>query len=372
MRAQFAQSVFIGVLAALVGFASSFAVLLQGLRAVGATEAEVASGLLAAAIAMGLCGIVLSARSRMPISVAWTTPGAALLATSGAAVGSYAEAIGAFLLCGVLVIVAGLWRPFGRAIEAIPASLANAMLAGILLSLCLAPIRAVGFDVALGLPIVLAWIAGLWVHKLFAVPAAVLAFIAVVVFGVPFPEDWAASLTGSLIPAPVFTAPAFSVPALVSVGLPLFVVTMASQNVPGIAVLKANGYAPRTGPAIATTGVFSVLSAPFGNPASNLAAITAAMLAGEDAGPDRDKRWVGAVVTGIVYCLLGLFAGVTTAFVTLAPAILIEAVAGLALIGAFAAAASNAFKVEDERPAAALAFLAAASGITIAGVAGAF
>lgn len=366
------QSVFIGLLAAFVGFASSFAVILQGLRGVGATEAQATSGLMVAALAMGICGIVLSLRTRMPVSVAWTTPGAALLAISGAVAGGYSDAIGAFLICGALITLCGLWRPFGRAVEAIPGSLANAMLAGILLTLCLAPIKAIAFDPLLGLPILLSWIIASRVNRLLGVPCALIAFALVVVVGVDFPPDWQAGLTASLVPQAVFTMPTFSLSALLSIALPLFIVTMASQNVPGIAVLKANGYAPSTRFSLSMTGLFSMLGAPFGNPATNLAAITAAMLSGEEADRDRNKRYMGAVVGGIGYCLFGLFAGVTTAFVSLAPSILIEAVAGLALISAFTAAALNAFKVEAERPAAAIAFLSAASGVSILGVSGAF
>lgn len=371
-RALTPASVFVGLLAGFVGFASSFAVILAGLRAVGASEAQASSGLMAASLAMGLCGIFLALRTRMPVSVAWTTPGAALLAVSGAVVGGYPAAIGAFILCALLIIASGLFRPFGRAVEAIPGSLANAMLAGILLTLCLAPIKAIAFDPLLGLPILLAWIIGGRINRLLAVPAALAAFILVVVFAVPFPDGWQAGLAASLLPAPVFTMPQFTLGAALSIALPLFIVTMASQNVPGLAVLKANGWAPPTGPTLTTIGVFSLLGAPFGNPATNLAAITAAMMAGDDADPDRSKRYMGAVVCGFAYCLFGLFAGLTIAFVSLAPPILIEAVAGLALIGAFTMAARNAFADEAERPAAAITFLAAASGVSVLGISGAF
>lgn len=366
------QSIFIGLLAAFVGFASSFAVVLQGLRGVGATEAEATSGLMAAAVAMGLCGIYVSLRTKMPISVAWSTPGAALLAVSGVVAGGYSDAIGAFMICAVLIILSGLWRPFGRAVEAIPGSLANAMLAGILLTLCLAPIKAIAFDPVLGLPILLAWIVGARINRFLGVPAALLAFVLVVVFGVDFPPGWQDGLAASVVPTPVFTMPTFSIGAALSIALPLFVVTTASQNVPGLAVLRANGFTPPTGRTLSATGLFSLLGAPFGNPATNLAAITAAMLAGEEADPDRGKRYVGTIACGVFYCLFGLFAGLTTAFVSLAPPILIEAVAGLALIGAFSAAAFAAFKVEADRPAAAITFLASASGIAILGVSGAF
>ncbi len=366
------QALFIGLLAAFVGFASSFAVVLAGLSAVGASEAEATSGLLASAVAMGICGVVLSLRTRMPISAAWTTPGAALLAGSGAVASGFSDAVGAFLICGALIVLSGLWRPFGRAVEAIPGSLANAMLAGILLTLCLAPIKAIAFDPLLGLPILLAWIVGSRINRFLGVPAALLAFVLVVAFGVDFPDGWRDGLMASIAPEPLLIVPSFSFAAVLGIALPLFIVTTASQNVPGIAVLKANGYTPKTGSMLTVTGFFSLLSAPFGGVATNLAAITAAMLAGDDAGPDRDTRYMGAVVCGIAYCLFGLFAGVTIAFVSLAPSILIEAVAGLALISAFSAAAVNAFKVEEDRPAAAVTFLAAASGISVLGVSGAF
>jgi benzoate membrane transport protein len=366
------QSIFTGLLAAFVGFASSFAVVLQGLRAVGASEAEAASGLMAAAIAMGLCGIVLSLRTKMPVSVAWSTPGAALLAISGGSDGGFSAAVGAFLICAVLIVLSGLWRPFGKAVEAIPDSLANAMLAGILMSLCLAPFKAIAFNPMFGLPILLAWVLGNRLNKFFGVPAALLAFIGVMIFGVDLPIGWQDKLLSSAVPAPVFVMPTFGLESILGIALPLFVVTMASQNIPGLAVLRANKFETRSAPLLWTTGLFSGVFAVFGSHAVNLAAITAAMLAGEDGGEDASKRYTGAIVCGIFYVIFGLFAGVVTAFVSLAPAILIEAVAGLALIGAFSVAVLGAFHNEVQRPAAAVTFMASASGITLFGISGAF
>ena len=366
------QSIFIGCLAAFVGFTSSFAVVLQGLRGVGASEAQAASGLMAASISMGLCGIVLSLRSKQPISVAWSTPGAALLASSAAVAGGFGAAVGAFLICGMLIVLCGMWKPFERAVSAIPGPLANALLAGILLSLCLAPFKAIAFNPWFGLPILLAWIIGGWFNRFLGVPCALLAFCLVVVLGVEFPVGWQNMLTASLIPQPVLVTPSFSVEAMFGIALPLFIVTMASQNVPGLAVLKANHYTPQVAPLLTTTGTFTLLGAPFGAHAVNLAAITAAMLAGEEAGPDRKNRYTSAIACGLGYILFGLFAGVTTTFVSLAPSILIEAVAGLALIAAFSASAMQAFADEDTRPAAAVTFLATASGMSIWGISGAF
>nr|CAD6602198.1 benzoate transporter [Rhizobium sp. Khangiran2] len=361
-----------GCLTAFVGFASSFAVVLQGLKGVGATDYQAASGLMALSVSMGVCAIVLSAWTRLPVSIAWSTPGAALLATAGAVEGGFPAAVGAFLVCGVLIVIAGLFRPLGRAVAAIPAPLANAMLSGVILGLCFAPFKAIAFDPLLGLPILVAWAVVLMVKRLYAVPAALAAFVGVMVLGVDLPEGAMAEWSQSLAPPVEFVAPLFTLPALISIALPLFIVTMASQNIPGIAVLKVNHYEPNPGPLFATTGVFSLLSAPFGGHAVNLAAITAAMCAGEDAHPDPARRYWAAIIGGIGYVVLGLLAGAVTAFVSLAPPILIQAVAGLALIGAFSGSAVAAFREPETREAAAVTFLITASGVSFAGISGAF
>lgn len=366
------QSFFMGCLTAFVGFASSFAVVLQGLKGVGATDYEAASGLMALSVSMGLCAIVLSAWTKLPVSIAWSTPGAALLATAGTVEGGFAAAVGAFLVCGVLIVVAGLFRPLGRAVAAIPAPLANAMLSGVILGLCFAPFKAIAFDPMLGLPILVAWAAVLAFKRLYAVPAALLAFVIVMVFGVDLPEGAMATWAQSLAPPIELVAPVFTLPALISIALPLFIVTMASQNIPGIAVLKVNHYNPNPGPLFAVTGLFSLLSAPFGGHAVNLAAITAAMCAGEDAHPDPKRRYWAAIIGGVGYIVFGLLAGAVTAFVSLAPPILIQAVAGLALIGAFSGSAVAAFKEPETREAAAVTFLITASGVSFGGISGAF
>ena len=366
------QAILMGGLTAFAGFASSFPVVLQGLKGVGATDAQAASGLMALSIAMGLCGILLSLFTRLPISIAWSTPGAALLASAASHEGGFAAAVGAFLVSGVLIVIAGLFKPLGRAVAAIPAPLANAMLAGVLVGLCYAPVKAVSFNPLFGLPIVGAWLlVGAW-KRLYAVPAALFAFILVLAFGVKIPDGALASWAQSLGPTVELVRPVFTLPALVSIALPLFIVTMASQNIPGIAVLKVNQYEPSPGPLFATTGVFSLLSAPFGGHAVNLAAITAAMCAGEDAHPDPKRRYWASIIAGIIYVIFGLAAGAVTGFVGLAPPVLIQAVAGLALIGAFSGSAFAALKEPETREAAAITFLVTASGVTFAGVSGAF
>ncbi|MCO6185401.1 benzoate/H(+) symporter BenE family transporter [Rhizobium sp. L1K21] len=365
-----AQSFFMGILVAFAGFASSFAVVLQGLEGVGATPAQAASGLAALSIAMGLCGIVLSLWSKMPISVAWSTPGAALLAGTGVVEGGFSAAVGAFLISSALIVAAGLFRPFGRAVASIPPSLSNAMLAGIVLPLCLAPVTAVGIDPLGGILIFAAWaVVGVF-KRLWALPAALAVFVGLTAY----------HLNGSFDPSSmpglgaglVFVSPEFNLQALISIALPLFIVTMASQNIPGVAVLKVNGYEPAPGPLFASTGVFSLLSAPFGGLAVNLAAITAAMCAGADAHPDTTKRYWAAAFGGLFYILFGLATGVITWFVSLSDPVYIKAVAGLALIGALTGAATAAFSDPRTREAAGVTFLVTASGLSFGGVSGAF
>ncbi len=357
-----------GVLSAVVGFSSSFAVVIAGLSAVGAGQAEAASGLMALSIAMGACAIFLSLRSRMPISVAWSTPGAALLATSGTLDGGFADAVGAFVITAGLIILSGLWKPLGRWVAAIPTPIANAMLAGVLLDLCLAPVRAIAELPGSGLAIAVTWAVVAKINKLYAVPAAVLVAIGLIAAT----AESSAIGIGSLWPAPILVAPTFSLPAAIGVALPLFVVTMASQNIPGIAVLRANGYEPAPGPLFSWTGLFGLAAAPFGGHAVNLAAITAALCAGKDADPDPRRRYWAAVVAGAVYILFGLCAGAATAFISASPPILIEAVAGLALLGAFGASLMGAVSETRQREAAVITFLVTASGATFFGISGAF
>lgn len=366
------QSLLMGLLVAFVGFASSFAVILQGLKGVGATDFQAASGLMALSVAMGICGLYVSISTRMPISIAWSTPGAALLINTGAPEGGFSVAVGAFVVCALLIILTGLFKPLGRAIGAIPAALANALLAGVILSLCFAPFKAVAFNPLFGLPILLAWaIVGAF-NRLYAVPAALVAFVLVLIFGVHVSESAFAGLSASLVPPLEFVMPHFTLPSMISIALPLYIVTMASQNIPGIAVLKVYDYRPNPGPLFAITGVFSAVAALFGGNAINLAAVTAAMAASKDAHTDPSRRYWAAIVGAIGYIVLGLLAGVVTAFVALAPEILIEAVAGLALISAFSTSAVAAFKEPETRNAAATTFLITASGISLLGISGAF
>src|SRR3984893_8131722 len=285
------QALAAGLLAAFVGFAGSFAVIIRGLTAVGATPAQAASGVMALSIAMGLCGILLSLRLRMPISVAWSTPGGALLATSGPVVGGYGGAVGAFMVTAALIVMCGQWKSLGRLVSAIPRALANAMLAGVLLGLCLAPMRAVASVPGLALPVVLVWVVVAQFARRFAVPAAVVVAVGLIAMT----SSLHATSLGALLPVPVLVTPTFSLGGVIGIALPLFIVTMASQNIPGVAVLNVNGYRPEPGRLFTVTGLFGLLVAPFGGHAVNLAAITAALCAGPEAHPDPDRRYWAAV-----------------------------------------------------------------------------
>lgn len=361
-----------GVLGSIVGFTSSFAIVLQGMRSAGATEAQAISGLVMLCLGMGICGIVLALRYRMPIGVAWSTPGAAMLIAAGDTLDSVNEAIGAYLLSAILLLIAGWFRPLGRLIEAIPASLANAMLAGVLLPICLAPVHALAYDAWLAAPLILTWwVAGRF-NRFLAVPAALLVLIPVVAWRLGVPDGFMRQLGDSLIPQLQFIKPVFDTQALISIGIPLFVVTMASQNVPGVAVLRAYGYQPKAGPLILTTGFFSLLTAPFGALGINLAAVTAAMFCSEDAHEEPARRYWSAVIAGVAYLIWGCVAGVMGLFIVLVPSVVVEAVAGLALMGSFSAAIVAALAEPRQREASAITFLFAGSGLAFLGVGGAF
>ncbi|QJR20504.1 benzoate/H(+) symporter BenE family transporter [Pelagibacterium halotolerans] len=362
------QPIFSGLLAAVVGFASSFAIVLQGFDAAGATQAQAASGLFALCLGMALVGIAMSYITKMPLSIAWSTPGAALLITTGAVQGGFPAAVGAFIVAAILVVIAGFWRPFGRAVAAIPMPLASAMLAGILFNLCLAPVRAVAELPTLALPIIVVWAVCLRFARIWAVPAAVAVSAAMIAISTELPAD---ILTGAL-PAPVLVVPTLNLDAIIGIALPLFVVTMASQNIPGLAVLRSNGYQPDVKPIFVSTGLVSAIGALLGGQLINLAAITAALCAGPEAHPDRTRRYVAAMTAGFAYVLFALGAGIAAAFISAAPPILIEAVAGLALIGALANALVGSVANEEFRLPAVLTFVTAASGLTLFGVGAAF
>ena len=362
------QPVAAGLLAAIVGFASAFTIVLEGLAGAGATPAEAASGLLALSVGQGLLGIFLSLQTRQPISIAWSTPGAALLMGVGVPHGGFGVAVAAFLMTAVLIVLAGLWRPLGRAMAAIPLSLASAMLAGVLMELCLAPVHAMAQLPTLAAPILLAWALGWRFARRYAVPLAVAVTAVIVAAATPMPADtWALAW-----PHAQFVAPVFDWLPAIGIAVPLFIVTMASQNVPGLAVLRSNGYEAPVGPLFVWTGFGSAVVALFGGQGLNLSAITAALCAGPEAGPDPTRRYLACVAAGAAYVVLGLGAGLAAAFIAASPPLLIQAVAGLALLGSLAGALTAALADERGRLAAVVTFVATASGITVMGIGAAF
>jgi len=364
-------AVSMGLLAAFVGYSASFAIVLAGLTAMGATGAQATTGLFFATLGMGICSIWLPAVTRIPAAVAWSTPGAAFLATTAILPGGFAEAVGALIYCAGLIVLTGLVPALGRIVAAIPKPIANALLAGVLLKLCLAPALALGSIPLLVLPVLIAWLAGLTWNRLAAMPFAVIAFIVVLFFAV----DTSSSLLqndGVWLPTFALTAPFFTVQSFFSVALPLYLVTMAGQNIPGFAVLELNGYSVERQPLIRKTGLVSLAFAPFGSIPVNMSAITAAMMAGDDAGRNPATRYWAAITSGIVYILLAFAAALITALASLAPLALITAVAGLALVPALVGSLSAAFTTPTQLEAPALTFLIAASGMTLFGISGAF
>jgi benzoate membrane transport protein len=351
--------------AAIVGFGGTVAVVLSAAEAIGATPAQSASWLAAMCLAVALTSGGLSLRHRMPIVTAWSTPGAALLATSQGV--DVPHAVGAFLVAGALIVLTGLVRPLGALVARIPAPVAAAMLAGVLVKFVLAGFAAAAASPALVLPLI-----GLFLLARAFNPFA--AVILVVIAGFLL-----ADLLGETAPIPPFalaglvlTPPAFGVEALVGVALPLYIVTMASQNLPGFAVLKAHGYPPPVRSSLAATGLASMAVAPFGSHTVNMSAITAAICMGPDVHPDPARRWPAGLFYMLWYVLLAAFAGSFIALFAAMPRALIEIVAGLALIGSLAGALSQAMAEERQRFAACLAFGVAASGVGLLGVGAAF
>ena len=365
-----ASALYMGVLAAFVGYAASFAIVLAGLQAIGASPAQAATGLFFATFGMGVASIWLPAVTRIPAAVAWSTPGSAFLAAATLLPGGFAEAVGALIGCAALLLLTGFIPALGRAVAAIPKPVANALLAGVLLKLCFAPALALGALPLLTLPVLLAWLAGLAWSRLAAMPFAVIAFLLVLWTATTPPAD-SAALQLSL-PAFAWVQPTFTLQGFISLALPLYLVTMAGQNIPGFAVLELNRYRVNRPPLLRATGLISLLAAPFGSVPVNMSAITAAMMCGDDAGRDPDKRYWAAITSGIVYMGLAFAAGMVAHLTAVAPAELITAIAGLALIPALISALSAAFTEPGQLEAPALTFLIAASGITLIGISGAF
>ncbi len=363
------QPVVAGVVTAVVGFTSSFAVVLAALRAVGASPDQAASGLFALTVAFGLLMSGLALWTRLPLTLAWSTPGGALLVGTGTVDGGWPAAVGAFVLTGVLLAVTGVVPWLGRLAAAIPVPLAQAMLAGVLLQLCVAPFTAFAdAPLAVG-PVILVWLAGTRWAPRWAVPLALAA--ALVVIGVSLALDGTRIPGSSLLPRVEPTSPTLTVAAVVGIALPLTIVTLASQNIPGVAVMRSFGFTVPWRASMVTTGAGTSAAAFLGGHAINLAAISAALAAGEQAG-ERSRRWVAAFVAGLAALVLACTSGALVAVTEAAPAGIVETVAGLALLATFASAVVAALDDPAGRTSAAVTFLVAASGLQLLGVGAAF
>lgn len=358
-----------GFVAMLVGVTSSVALVFQAAQAFGATPAQISSWMWALGWGIGLCSAVPSLILRKPVMVAWSTPGAAVLAAAGLSGGfSMAEAVGAFMLSGALIAVFGFSGWFEKLMDRIPASIAAALLVGVLARFGLQVFESAQTALPLVLVMLLAYLLTRRLLARYAVMATLLAGVA------------CAALQGQMqwaqvqwaLAMPVWTAPAFSWQACISLALPLFVVTMASQNLPGVAVMRSTGYDLPVSKLVGMTGLGTLVLSPFGAFSINLSAITAAMCMGPEAHTDPSKRYTAAVWCGLLYMLMGIFGAVVASLLAAFPRELVLAIAGLALLSAIGGGLVLALQQESSREPALITFLVTLSGVVIAGVGSAF
>ena len=356
-----------GFVAVLVGYASSAAIIWQAALAAGATTGQIAGWMTALGLAMGVSTLALTLWYRAPVLTAWSTPGAALLVTGLQGV-SIQDAIGVFIVANALIVLCGITGLFARLMKIIPHSLASAMLAGILLRFGLQAFNSLNSELILCGSMLLAWLVLKVIAPRYAVIAAMLVGIAIALVKGDIVTD-SVNLSPVL---PAFIAPHFSLAHSISIALPLFLVTMASQNAPGIATMKASGYSLPVSPLIVFTGLLALLFSPFGVYSICIAAITAAICQSPEAHPDANRRWLAAAAAGVFYLLAGVFGGSVTGLMAALPVSWIQMLAGLALLGTISGSLFQALHNEAERDAAIVTFLVTASGLTVFGVGSAF
>ena len=364
------SSVVAGFVAVLVGYTSSVAIVFQAAQALGASPAQTASWMWALGLAMGISCIGLSLHYRLPVLTAWCTPGAALLAATQGV--SLPEATGAFIVCALLITVSGLTGWFERVMDKLPMAVAAALLAGVLTRFGLDAVLQVRTAPGLVLVMVAAFLAGRRWWLRYAVPGVLAAGMAVAALQGRLQLGAVLNLGESAWATPVFVMPQFTLGSVVGVALPLFIVTMASQNLPGVAAQRAAGYAIPVSPVTTATGLVTLLLAPFGAFSINLAAITAALCMSPEAHADPAKRYTAPVMAGVFYTLLGLGGGAVVGLLAAFPKELVSALAGLALLGTIAGGLSAALKDERHRDAATMTFLVTLSGLSMAGIGAAF
>lgn len=356
-----------GFITVLVGYSSSVAIIFQAASAAGATPAELASWMWALGVGMGASSIALSLRYRNPVLTAWSTPGAALLVT-GLSDLNMSQAIGVFLSASLLITICGVTGWFQRIMHYIPRHIAAAMLAGILIRFGMELFVAMQDQVLLvAIMFLVFWLGRMRLPR-YSVPLALAAGILCAgIQGLLHLEllNWTPAM-------PVMMVPEFSLSALVGVGIPLFIVTMTSQNIPGLAVLRANGYETPASPLISWTGITGLLLGPFGGYSFNLAAITAAICMSKDADPDPKQRYMASVWAGIFYLITGLFGATVVGLFTAFPLALVASIAGLALISTIGNSLADALGNEAGRESALITFMCTASGISFMGIGSAF
>lgn len=354
------------LVAALVGYGSTIALVLAAAAAVGADANQTASWVAAICFSKAIGSALLSSWKKVPVVLAWSTPGAALIAASTGV--DIHQAVGAFIFAGLLIALTAAIRPLNRAVNAIPTGVASGMLAGVLLPFTMAVALHAANEALLVLPLIVVFVAVRLINPLMAVLAALIAGLAIAFTygGAPLPStdvDW------TLL---TFVKPEFDPAVLLGLGVPLYLVTMASQNLPGFAVLRANGYEPPVTEALGVTGIFSSVFALFGAHTINMAAITAAICLGDDVHPDKAQRWKVGLAYAAVWIMLGLFGPVIVPTILAMPPEIITVVAGLALIPPLIGALVSAFDVPATRFAAAATFAVTASGVAVFGIGAAF
>lgn len=356
-----------GFVAMLVGYTSSLVLMFQAGQNAGLSSGQISSWIWALSIGMALTTIGLSLKYRTPIVIAWSTPGAALLVTSLPSV-PYSDAIGAFVLCAVLLALCGLTGSVDRLLRRVPPALAAALLAGILFRIGIEICSAAQHQTALVLGMALAYLVAKRLWPRYCVLVALVAGL-LLAAGLGLLDFHGLRLE---LAVPVWTTPTFSLAATIGIAIPLFVVAMASQNMPGIAVLRTDGYAVPASPLIATTGLASLLLAPFGSHGINLAAISAAICTGPQAHEDASKRYTAAVWCGLFYGIAGLFGATLAALFASLPGELVISVAALALLGSIMNGLHGALADPGQREPALITFLVTASGLTLGGIGSAF
>lgn len=356
-----------GTVASITGTAASLGIALSAFTGLGASKSQTTSAVVASTLLFGLLSIVLSHRFKMPISVVWSTPGAALLISSGALGFPFSTAVGAFMVSGLLLLLTGLWPALGRLVSSIPKPIASAMLAGVIFNFCVASFKTVSTFPLIVLPALLIWLVLYKLATVWATPAAmfIVFSLTAINLGITIPFD-------QLAPTLEIVVPTFDLAAILGIGIPLYLVTMASQNIPGIAIMKSFGYEVPFKQVMISTGLGTLVNNFFGGIPLNLAAITAALNANENAHKNPARRWLASVWGGYVYFVIAALAGAAAVFVLQAPRDLILAAAGIALIGTIVSALSSAMEDTSLRIPAMITFLVGASGISVLDIGSAF